>query len=80
MLEARVRTPQPVNISGDIRCRATSPAFSSSTIPVQRQWPMFDVSESIWRLSLSRPMAIQPLSSTQKSRLKAALRSAAFFA
>ena len=38
---------------------------------------MFEVSESIGRLSASRPTANQPLSSSQKSRLKLALRWAA---
>ena len=48
---ARVRTPQPLNISGDINLSAMRRAFSSSTIPVHRQWPMFEVSESMGRLS-----------------------------
>ena len=80
MLEASVRSPHPVSISGDMSRWATARAFSWSTMPAHRQWPMFDVKESICRLSLSRPMAIQPRSSTQKSRLKAAFRSAAFLA
>ncbi len=38
---------------------------------------MLEVRASIGFLSRSRPMAIQPFSSTQKSRLKAAFRAAA---
>ena len=46
---ASVRTPQPLNISGDISRSATTGALSSSTIPVHRQWPMLDASASTGR-------------------------------
>ena len=48
MDDASVRTPQPVNISGESRCSATCAALSSSMMPVHRQWPMLDVSASTW--------------------------------
>ena len=73
-----VRTPQPLNISGDSRWAATDAALSSSTSPVHRQWPMFETSVSIGRLSPSRPIANHPRSSSQKSRLKASFSAAAF--
>ena len=41
---ASVRIPKPVNMSGECRCPATAAALSSSTIPVHRQWPMFEAS------------------------------------
>jgi len=65
-------------MSGPRRRAATASAFSSSTIPVHRQWPMFEVSESMGRLSASRPTAKYCCSSSQKSRLKATFRSLAF--
>jgi hypothetical protein len=67
-----VRTPQPLNIASDSSRRATGSAFSSSTIPVHRQWPMFEPTPSIRRLSRSSPSAKYPPpgASTQKSWLK----------
>jgi hypothetical protein len=73
-----VRTPQPLNMSGESRWAATDGALSSSTMPVQRQWPMLDASASIGALSPSRPMANHPCSGSQKSRLNASFRAAAF--
>jgi hypothetical protein len=65
--------PQPLNMSGDIRCPATAAALSSSTIPVHRQCPMFEVSASTRCLSRSRARAYQPRSGSQYVALKAAL-------
>ena len=72
-----MRTPHPLNRSGDRSRRATASALSASRIPVHRQWPMLEARASMGFLSRSRPMASQPRSSSQKSRLKFALRSAA---
>src|SRR4028118_1941126 len=71
MDDASVRTPQPVNISGESRCSATCAALSSSTMPVQRQWPMLEARLSIGRLSRSRPRANQPRSGSQTPRVNA---------
>src|SRR6266568_4718481 len=59
MVAARVRTPQPLNISGDSRRSATAAALSSSTMPVHSRWPMLEASESMGRLPQSRPSAYQ---------------------
>jgi len=54
---ASVRTPHPVNISGESRCSATEPATDSSTMPVHRHCPMFEARESTGFLSPSRANA-----------------------
>ena len=57
-----VLIPKPENMSSLVRCRATAAALPASTMPVHRQWPMLEASESICRLSPSRPRAKYPLS------------------
>lgn len=57
MLLASVRTPQPLNISGDISRSATKGALSSSTRPTYRQWPMLEAHASTCRFFPSRAMA-----------------------
>jgi len=50
-----VRTPHPENMSSDIKWSATIRARSSGTIPDHSRWPMFEVIESMDRLSPSSP-------------------------
>src|SRR5215472_15048537 len=75
---ASVRMPHPLNISGDISSRASEGALSLSAIPVHRQWPIFEVRESIGLFWASRPTAYQPLSGSQNRSLKSRLSCLAF--
>ena len=73
---ASVRTPQPEKSLSD-EVPATLFALDLSTMPLHSRWPLFEARASICLPSLSRPSAKYSPSSTQKSRLKRRLRSAA---
>ena len=62
-----------------MRWRTTAFAFDLSTMPLQSRWPLFEASASTCLPSASSASAKYSPSSTQKSRLKRRLRSAACF-
>ena len=52
-----VRTPHPDQSSSPISWSTIASARSAGTMPLQRRWPMFDVSESTRRFSPSSASA-----------------------
>src|SRR5262249_22235203 len=66
-----------VNSSGPTSSGAMWAALSSSKMPFNKHCPMFEARASMGRLARSSPMANQPRSGNQKSRLKASLSRAA---